>query len=80
MTVDPSEVERQNLFAPVAVTMFVCPVCLTVGGKNNKCPHYESGSVGMVYYTRLPAVIAALPNGRRPITTSLESVVKERHD
>jgi hypothetical protein len=66
---DTSRSERQ-----IDVTVFVCPVCLTVGGKGDRCGHYESGSVGWVYYTRRPATLAVTPNGWEPVTDSREAV------
>lgn len=61
----------------IDVTVYACPVCLTVGRRGDTCPHYESGSVGMVWYTRLPATLTVRPRGWTPVLTSLESPARD---
>lgn len=57
---------------PLTVTVYVCPVCLTVGNEG-RCPHYEGGSVGYVHYTRLPATVVVQVEGWTPVLDSRDS-------
>lgn len=50
----------------IEVTVFVCPDCLEVGRKDDRCAHYAGGSVGWIYLTRQPATLLVAPVGWTP--------------
>jgi hypothetical protein len=62
----------------LTVTVYVCPVCLTAGSEG-RCPHYESGSVGWVHYTRLSAEVVVQTDWT-PVLDSRDSPQKDVGD
>jgi hypothetical protein len=69
-----SEAQPAQSDGHLDVTVHVCPVCLTAGEQFGRCPHYEGGSVGYVYYSRRPATITVVPVDWEPVHDSRESV------
>jgi hypothetical protein len=59
----------------IEAIVYVCPSCLKVGREYDRCAHYVSGSVGMLWVTRMPAKIVVSPVGWEPTPVEIAPVI-----